>query len=107
MGESAGRARARGQEEGRVLLVHVPVEHVNATVEAKQVVELGHEIEGDGPGRQLVSGMGPKEGGGGGGGTTGTYDWGRLLGFQPWSGWSGRSGRDGDIFDCECASVST
>lgn len=95
MGESAGRARARGQEEGRVLLVHVPVEHVNATVEAKQVVELGHEIEGDGPGRQLVSGMGPKEGGGGGRGHNGHVRLGTVVGLPAlvgvvWTVWTGR-----------------
>lgn len=71
-------------------MVHVPVEHVNATVEAKQVVELGHEIEGDGPGRQLVSGMGPKEGGGGEGALRA-----RTTGDGCWASSLGRGGLDG------------
>ena len=74
---------------GRVLLVDVLVEHVDTAVEAEQVVELGHEVEGDGPGRRRVSGTGSGRGhwkGHSKGHSQGTYDWGRLLGFQARSG---------------------
>jgi hypothetical protein len=52
---SAGAVR--GGSEGHGLLVHVLIEHVDAAVEPEEVVELGHEVAGDGAGRFVSCGV--------------------------------------------------
>lgn len=68
-------------EHGIALLVDGFVEVVDAAVEPEEVVQLGHEVEGDGAvGRcqcPVLGGLARE---------LCTYDWGRLFGFHAASG---------------------